>query len=213
MIQKLIFKFVTWFLDRGNLHNPYYDAPTAEQMFSIQLEQTKSLFISAGHSNTDPGAIGNGYTESQIVTEFRDLVAQELRELEINFDKDGEAGQNLPLRKAVQMASSHDISVEFHCNAFSSPSATGVETLCADPTNRVSIDLCATTAQVLSIRNRGAKAEYSGQHSRLAFVSSGGGIILELFFITNPSDMSAYQLHKRTLAKEIAELLASHVCD
>ena len=214
MIQRLIFKFAKWFMNRGRIpYDPYYDAPTASEMFSIELEQTKTLFISAGHSDTDSGAVGNGYTEAQIVTEFRDLVAEELRGFGIEFSKDGETGQNLPLRKAVQMASMHDIAIEFHCNAFYRASATGTETLCADPTNRLSNDLCETTARVLGIPNRGAKAENSGQHSRLAFVSTGKGIIHELFFITNPIDVSEYQLKKRILAKEIAELLVGYVCD
>ena len=193
--------------------SPYYDAPTADEMYGTELHQIKTLFISAGHSDTDPGAVGNGYTEAQIVTEFRDLVAEELRGFGIEFSKDGETGQNLPLRKAVQMASMHDIAIEFHCNAFYRASATGTETLCADPTNRLSNDLCETTSRVLGIPNRGAKAENSGQHSRLAFVSTGKGIIHELFFITNPIDVSEYQLKKRILAKEIAELLVGYVCD
>ncbi len=41
--------------------------------------QTKSLFISAGHSDTDPGAAANGITEADIVLEFRDMVCEELR--------------------------------------------------------------------------------------------------------------------------------------
>lgn len=192
----------------------FYDAePTAHEMYSLEVEQVKTLFISAGHSDTDSGAVGHGYTEAQIVTEFRDLVAEELRKLGVEFSKDGEKGQNLPLRKAVQMASSHDIAVEWHCNAFTNPSATGTETLCADPANQLSNELCAVTSEVLAIRDRGAKAEGSGQHSRLAFVSTGKGIIHELFFITNENDLAAYQRNKYKLAKRIAQVLAVAVCD
>lgn len=53
------------------------------------LIQTKSLYISAGHSHSDPGAVGNGHTEADIVLEFRDLVADELRD-KVAFAKDGE---------------------------------------------------------------------------------------------------------------------------
>src|SRR5690554_4555945 len=91
--------------------------------------QTRSLFISAGHSDTDPGAKGNGYSEADIVLELRDLVSDALRRRGVVFSKDGERGSNLPLRQAVQMARTFDVAVEFHCNSFSSPSATGVETL------------------------------------------------------------------------------------
>ena len=192
----------------------FYDAePTSDDMYSLEVEQTKTLFISAGHSDTDPGAMGNGYSEAQIVTEFRDLVAAELDVMGVKYSKDGVTGQNLPLRKAAQMASSHDIAIEWHCNAFSNPQATGTETLCADPTNQLSIDLCAVTSEVLAIRDRGAKAENSGQHSRLAFVSTGKGIIHELFFITNSNDLYSYQNNKHELAKRIAGLLAVVTCE
>lgn len=188
------------------------EAPAVQEMYSSEIEQVKTLFISAGHSDTDPGAIGNGLREADIVLEFRDLVAAELDKMGIIYSKDGETGQNLPLRKAAQMASSHDIAVEWHCNAFSNPQATGTETLCADPTNQLSIDLCATTSEVLALRDRGAKAESSGQHSRLAFISTGKGVIHELFFITNPNDVWAYHNNKHELAQRIAQVLAVAVC-
>ena len=181
------------------------------QFLEPEPVQVKTLFISAGHSDVDPGATGHGYTEAGIVLEFRDLVAMELRDLGVAFNKDGERGQNLPLRTAISAAKNHDVAVEWHCNAFSNPAATGVETLCADPTNPLSNVLCATTATVLGIRNRGAKAEASGQHSRLGFVSTGGGIIHELFFITNSADLAAYHANKRQLAYEVAKVLADEV--
>ena len=214
MIKQLI-KAIKPIVTKLNEIDPFneYTEPTAKEMHGTELHQVKTLFISAGHSDTDPGAVGNGYTEAQIATEFRDLVAAELDVMGVKYSKDGETGQNLPLRKAAQMASSHDIAIEWHCNAFSNPKATGTETLCADPTNQLSIDLCAVTSEVLAIRDRGAKAENSGQHSRLAFVSTGKGIIHELFFITNSNDLSAYQNNKHELAKRIAGLLAVVVCE
>src|SRR5690554_6315344 len=66
--------------------------------------QTKSIFIAAGHSDADPGAVGNGFTEADIVLEFRDLVAIELRRLGMHFVKDGSPGENLPLRDAIRLA-------------------------------------------------------------------------------------------------------------
>jgi N-acetylmuramoyl-L-alanine amidase len=41
--------------------------------------QTKSLFIRAGRSHTDPGAVANGHTEADIVLAFRDALADELQ--------------------------------------------------------------------------------------------------------------------------------------
>ncbi|HIZ49565.1 MAG TPA: N-acetylmuramoyl-L-alanine amidase [Candidatus Pseudomonas excrementavium] len=173
--------------------------------------QTKILFISAGHSDADPGAVGDGYTEASIVLEFRDLLANALRARGVEFSKDGEPGQNLPLSKAWRMAAEHDIALEFHCNAFHTPTATGVETLSRQVNMELGLRICRAISETLGIANRGAKGEGSGQHSRLAFVSSGGGIIVELFFISNPSDVAIYQRWKLQLAEVLADLLAEEV--
>lgn len=174
--------------------------------------QTRSLFISAGHSDSDPGAIGNGLTEADIVLEFRDMLAEALRQRGLVFDKDGGKGQNLPLRDAVGAARTHDVAVEFHCNAFSNPSATGVETLSNRDDYPLGEALCNAVATVLGINNRGAKGEASGQHSRLAFIRNGGGIIVELFFITNKGDVSAYLDNGQQLAEAVADVLMQECC-
>lgn len=174
--------------------------------------QTETLMISAGHSNSDPGARGNGYAEADIVLEFRDLVADELRKRQVVFMKDGERGQNLPLSVAAGLAAKTDVAVEFHCNAFSSPAATGVETLSSPEHFKFGERLCQAVAKTLEINNRGAKPEASGQHSRLAFVSKGNGVILELFFITNPRDVAAYQARKERLAAAVAAVLIEEIC-
>lgn len=167
------------------------------------------ILISAGHSNMDPGAVGNGYTEAQIVTEFRNLVAFYLRQAGVNFITDGEGNDNKPLRDAIELAKTATLAVEFHCNAFSNPAATGVETLSGYKDRKLGEQICKAISDVLDIANRGAKGESSGQHSRLGFVRAGG-IIVELFFISNPNDMAAYQEKKWLAAKAVAELLAEH---
>lgn len=177
---------------------------------SDALLQTKSLFISAGHSRSDPGAVGNGHTEADIVLAFRDAVAEELRG-KVELTTDGQRGQNLPLRDAVKAASGYDVAIEFHCNASESAKSTGVETL-SDPEDfPLGQALCEAISDTMGIPNRGAKPEGSGQHSRLAFVSDGGGIIVELFFISNPDDMRAYYRHKMALAQTVARVLMDEV--
>lgn len=172
--------------------------------------QVRSLFISAGHSYADPGAAGHGYTEAGIVLEFRDLLAAYLRG-KVVFDKDGQTGENLPLREAIGAAKTHDIAVEFHCNAFTSPAATGVETLSARDHYPLGNAICRAVSQTLDINNRGAKGEASGQHSRLGFISRGGGIIVELFFISNRSDLTRYLDARQRLATAIGDVLIQAV--
>jgi N-acetylmuramoyl-L-alanine amidase len=172
--------------------------------------QTESLFISAGHSDTDPGAIGHGMTEADIVLEFRDMLADYLRN-KVVFAKDGEPGENLPLRDAALMASRHDVAVEFHCNAFHNEKATGVETLSRLADYPLGNALCRAVSDTLGIANRGAKGEGSGQHSRLAFIAQGKGIIVELFFISSKSDLSKYIANRRRLVEAVGNVLVKAV--
>lgn len=180
-----------------------------------EIMQSKSLFISAGHSDTDAGATathdGVLWTEANIVLEFRDLVAKHLIDRGVQFKKDGEFGQNLPLRDAIALAAEHDIAIEFHCNAFTNPNATGVETLSRGVDYPLGNRICEVIASTLGINNRGAKGESSGQHSRLGFISRGNGIIVELFFISNPNDLRKYLDNKEVLAERIADLLKEQV--
>lgn len=171
----------------------------------MPILQTKSLFISAGHSDDDPGAAANSVTEADIVLEFRDMVCDELRG-KLSFNRDGHQGHNLPLVEAARLASAHDVAIELHVNA-ATPAATGVETLSRPNAYPLGRALCEAISATLEVPNRGAKPENSGQHSRLAFVSDGGGVIVELFFLTNQSDLASYQARKRALAAAIANVL------
>lgn len=166
----------------------------------------KSIFVSAGHSDTDPGAAGNGYTEANIVMELRNIVSFYLHRAGVEHGVDsGSITRNLPLRAAMMLARSYDIAIELHCNA-GPPTATGVETLGKPAHTQLGKAICEAVSHVLGIRNRGAKPEASGQHSRLGFVQAGG-LIVELFFITNPNDVAAYQAKKRLVGRAIAEIL------
>lgn len=46
-----------------------------QSLKNVKRGVMKSIFISAGHSYTDPGASGAGVSEADIVLEFRDLLA------------------------------------------------------------------------------------------------------------------------------------------
>lgn len=170
--------------------------------------QRKTLVVSAGHGASDPGAVAHGYTEADICTEFRNLVSDALADLGIRHLTDGDGAENWPLRQAVKLAAEAAIAVEFHCNA-ASPAATGVETLSRGRHHRLGSALCYAIADVLGIPSRGAKAEGAGQHSRLAWVSDGDGILVELFFLTNKQDLAAYLAGKRGLAQAVAKVLAA----
>lgn len=167
----------------------------------------KTLLISAGHSVKDPGAGGNGLHEADVVTELRNIVSFYLGRANMPHTVDSDSlTKNLPLAQAIKLARKADIAVEFHCNASDDPAATGVETLGGPADLAQGKAICKTIAKVLGIKNRGAKPEASGQHSRLGFVQAGG-LIVELFFISNPNDVAVYQAKKWLVGKAIADVL------
>lgn len=164
------------------------------------------MYISAGHSNTDPGAVAFGRREADIVVEFRNIVSFYLQRDKVRHELDGHGTDNMPLREVVKQSRKHRVSVEFHCNA-AGPTATGVEVLCAPKDQEVAAQICDAISSQLGIRNRGVKPENAGQHHRLAFVQAGG-MIVELFFLTNKKDLAAYDARKWLAAREVARILA-----
>lgn len=167
------------------------------------------IYISAGHSNSDPGAVANGRKEADIAVEFRNIVSFYLHKMKVIHGTDGQGTENLPLKIAAANAKRATLAVEFHCNA-GPTTATGVEVLAGPNRKNMASALCALIAETIDIRNRGFKPENSGQHKRLAFVQAGG-MIVELLFITNPRDLAKYDARKWVLGKAVAEFLAAAV--
>lgn len=164
------------------------------------------MYISAGHSNSDPGAVANGRREADIAVEFRNMVSFYLLRAGFPHELDSSGTDNLPLNATIKQSKKHKVSVEFHCNASGSSQANGVEALCAPKDNEMASAICKAISDTLKIRNRGVKPENAGQHHRLAFVQAGG-MIVELFFITNPLDVLAYDNRKWLAARAVANAL------
>ncbi|MFC2612031.1 MAG: N-acetylmuramoyl-L-alanine amidase [Eikenella corrodens] len=169
------------------------------------------ITVTAGHSNQDPGAVNGLFREADIAQEMRNMVALYLRQKDIAVKTDGEGKGNLPLPAAIKLIAGSKAAVEFHCNAFSKPSAGGCEALSQPKDRALSQRLCKAVSDVMGIPTRGTdggwKNEGSGQHSRLGYVRNGG-IILELFFISNPAELAVWQDKKWLVAKAVAEVLA-----
>ena len=169
------------------------------------------ITVTAGHSNKDPGAVNGLFREADIAQEMRNMVALYLRQKDIAVKTDGEGKGNMPLPAAIKLIAGSKAAVEFHCNAFSKPSAGGSEALSQPKDRALSQRLCKAVSDVMGIPTRGTdggwKNEGSGQHSRLGYVRNGG-IILELFFISNPTELAVWQDKKWSVAKAVAEVLA-----
>lgn len=141
---------------------------------------------------------------------MRNMVGVYLKEANISYIQDGTGNTNLPLREAGKLAEQATIAVEFHCNAFSKESAQGVEALAQSKDKAISKKLCSAVSKHMNNTIRGNeggwKDQGSGQHSRLFFVQKGG-IILELFFISNPAERARWEKVKWLVAREVAGVL------
>lgn len=165
--------------------------------------------ITAGHSNTDPGAVGNGYREADIALVMRELVAMKLRQRGHTVTTDGGGKTNLPLSEAVKLAKRGDVAVEIHCNASHSPTARGVETIALPKDKALAQRISQSIAAVTGQRLRGDAGwidQAQSARGRLAFVQAGG-LIVELFFISNPDEVRMWEQKHWLIATAIADAL------
>ena len=171
------------------------------------------VLISAGHSNADPGAVVGNTTEAAIVTELRNIVIKKLKEKGVDVISDGEGSTNLPLGEAMKLQDKAGLDIELHCNASSNVSARGVETIGLPKDKALCQKLSKAIAEVLITAVRG-DAGYIDQtksaRGKLGYVNKGG-IIVELFFLSNKQELEAYQAKKWLVAEAIANVVSDHI--
>lgn len=172
----------------------------------------KIITITAGHSNTDPGATNGIAREADVAQDMRNMVNHYLVKQGITTKTDGEGKGNLPLPQAMKLIAGSTAAVEFHCNS-GTKTARGVEALSQAKDKTLCQKLCKAVAGVTGSPLRGDKGwqpENAGAHSRLGYVRNGG-IILELFFITNDAELATWNAKKWLVAKAVADVLAAEV--
>jgi|SRR5688572_28054726 len=173
-------------------------------------------FISAGHNqkpgpNYDPGAVSGNRIEAIETARIRNRVIQILEQKGIKDfarDMDGES-----LNQYLKRIKPGNASVvgEFHFNASSDSRATGVEVLVGADADRLdkacAKDFCDETADILGLKNRGVKSEADSHRGKLGLMREQGIVFLvEVCFISNPSDMKAYDEQFENLCQLYAAL-------
>jgi N-acetylmuramoyl-L-alanine amidase len=167
------------------------------------------ILLSAGHSNADPGAVANGVKESDIAVEARNIVRRKLETAGYPAVSDGTGSDNKPLAQAVKLIAGKTLAVEFHCNAAASSLAGGVECISLPSLREESQAISAAIAGVMGIKLRGDKGwidQTKSARGRLAFVAAGG-IIVELFFLSNPAELKTWQEKKWLVCQAIANAI------
>ena len=158
------------------------------------------IFIDQGHNPNNPnaGAEGNGLREQDIVFRIGILLAELFREnpaFEVKLSRptlDVQLGTSntTSLRERVRLANEWgaDYFLSLHTNASSVPSATGVEAFAySKPSEAFDLgaDIINSISELTGLRNRGMKVR-SGLY--VLRKTSMPAVLIELGFITNPSD-------------------------
>lgn len=174
-----------------------------------EREKLKAVVVTAGHGGGDPGAVANGWTESELAVWLRDEIAAILRGRMVRVLTDGPKGDNKPLRDACGLARRVDgPAVEIHFNA-GPPGASGVEVLSHPELKHLARELARAISTVTKSPLRGDlgwKPASAGQHHRLAFCEAGG-LIVEVCFMSNHDDLKPYLENKGAVAGAIAAIL------
>ncbi|WP_027378193.1 N-acetylmuramoyl-L-alanine amidase [Chryseobacterium daeguense] len=174
------------------------------------------IFISAGHHNTDPGAVANGYVERDLTKDARNLIIPSLDLKNVIQDKDFET--NSQYQRRIKPGSG-SVVFDIHFNS-GSPAAGGTECYVnakdfADKNSlsyKMADEISKATSRILGIRNRGVKADNQSQHSRIGILNLGSGIsvLWEICFISSVIDMQNYIQKKNELLKEVAAILEKY---
>ena len=168
----------------------------------------------AGHGGDDVGAVGvNKRTESSETIRLRNLIKGYMPPgASVKVDEDRDSLSTV-LKKIV--TGSGSITLDIHFNASTNATATGVEVLVGDDAGREDLMLASDVLDVVikhtGLRNRGIKKEGDTPRKRLGVMRELGAVcLLEVCFISNPSDMAAYDKAINAIAKGLADVLVKH---
>ena len=163
--------------------------------------------VTAGHGGKDPGAVAaDGTTEAALMTELRDVVAHKLRKLGHTVRTDGGWRANLPLPYALTLVPGSAVAIELHTNAAQHPGANGVEVVALPSQAPMARRIARRIAHALGMRVRGDGGwidQSKTARGRLGFVRAGG-LVVEVFFLSNPKDLETYRARVWLVAEAIA---------
>lgn len=169
------------------------------------------LTVTAGHGGSDPGAVRGDLNERDLMARLRDIVAVKAREAGHTVKTDGGRLQNLPLVHALTLVPFSDVAIELHTNAHSNPLAQGVEVIALPKHKAQAQRLAQAIAKALDSPLRGDKGwidQSQSARGRLGFVRAGG-MVVEVFFLSNPLELDRYLARYWRVADAIVEAVTT----
>ena len=181
----------------------------------------KIVCVTAGHSNTgkiDSGAVttvgGKLIKEADMAMLLRNTILYYLQQdKEITTRCDGYGQVNLELREAIKLIKGSDVALEIHLNASNNKTANGVECIALPKDKALAQKLSTAVSKVTGSRLRGVGGYITQEDSargKLGYVNAGG-MILEVSFLSNDSELKVFEEKYWLIAKSIAEVLINYV--
>ena len=178
----------------------------------------KTIYISAGHSSSDPGAVNAklNLREADLTRGLRNLVVEKLTWMGAKVSSDGTGTENNSRDNAIhEAAMCYGLKLDIHFNA-GPEIAQGVECF-SDPAEKaIAQELSKAIADVLGSPLRGDagwKGRTESQHGSrgLAWLDKlRGSLLIEVCFISNPREVQTYLANIDRVAQAIADVLFKH---
>lgn len=167
----------------------------------------KIVHLDYGHGGKDPGALGNGVNEKDIVLSVGGKVTKILEQHNVKVVHSRTTDVFVELHERANMANraKADVFVSIHCNAFSDPNAQGVEVFSypnsTDGKKLAQRILDGIIKDKLYTKNRGLKTA----NFAVIRLTKMTAALVELGFITNVSDSRILKNKQDELAVAVAK--------
>lgn len=166
----------------------------------------------AGHGGTDPGAVGNGYTEAAVARLYNNEYCAITGAYNATDDIAQSVNQNLSniVNNVNRVAAGDSWNLSWHLNA-ASPSATGVEVFYYGGDERArqrAAEISKTLSMIYGLPNRGAK---DGSGLYVIRNTQGSTLLIELGFISNANDLKQVLDKRSEAVRAVASIMGYNV--
>lgn len=173
----------------------------------------KKVFLDAGHGGKDPGALGNGLQEKDIVLQVTMKIGDILRShgLEVIYSRTTDTFLELHERANMANNAKADVFVSVHCNSAINTSARGVETYSYPGSSEgeklaKAIQDSIINAKIFS-HNRGTKTA----NFAVLRQSKMPAALVELGFISNKLDAEIQKTKQDKMALAVAKGILNYL--
>lgn len=171
------------------------------------------IHLDFGHGGHDPGAVGNGLKEKDIVLSVGLKVGQILEKHNVKVFYSRKTDVFVELDKRATLSNNNNVKafVSIHCNSFSNGQAQGLETFSYSTSkNGAALAKCIQDSILkdkLYTKNRGTKVA----NFAVLRLTKAPAALVELGFISNTEDVDILKNKQNELAESVAKGILSFV--